>query len=211
MGLHHPFGHLKHKLWPKEGSGVKLVVWLPITESRESTQFACVQVACNIPLKSSRRGLLLWFRAHLHWRSACKKLWHPKVTRVLTLAISGLPLRSLGTKSHLDVGPMGSHKVYYKGEGVGFPQVRAMVNLVSLNRLWFVLAPKVFQLCINHLVLVLCKPVWVSETCQFFLIPSRSFNTPLYLSKMLRVRKRVWFFALSLFSIWDSYLNPSKS
>jgi hypothetical protein len=25
MGLHDPFGHLKHKLWPKEGSGVKLV------------------------------------------------------------------------------------------------------------------------------------------------------------------------------------------
>jgi hypothetical protein len=24
MGSHHPFGHLKHKLWPKEGLGVKL-------------------------------------------------------------------------------------------------------------------------------------------------------------------------------------------
>ncbi len=24
MGLHDPFGHLKHKLWPKEGLGVKL-------------------------------------------------------------------------------------------------------------------------------------------------------------------------------------------
>ncbi len=24
MGLHDPFGFLKHKLWPKEGSGVKL-------------------------------------------------------------------------------------------------------------------------------------------------------------------------------------------
>jgi hypothetical protein len=26
MGLHDPFGHLTHKLWPKEGSGVKLAV-----------------------------------------------------------------------------------------------------------------------------------------------------------------------------------------
>ncbi len=24
MGSNDPFGHLKHKLWPKEGSGVKL-------------------------------------------------------------------------------------------------------------------------------------------------------------------------------------------
>ncbi len=26
MGLHDPFGYLKHKLWPKEGSKVKLIV-----------------------------------------------------------------------------------------------------------------------------------------------------------------------------------------
>jgi hypothetical protein len=26
MGSHDPYGHLKHKLWPKEESGVKFVV-----------------------------------------------------------------------------------------------------------------------------------------------------------------------------------------
>jgi hypothetical protein len=26
MGLHNPFGHLKHKLGPKEGSGIKLAI-----------------------------------------------------------------------------------------------------------------------------------------------------------------------------------------
>jgi len=50
---------------------------------------------------------------------------------VLTLAISGLPLGNLETKCHLDVGLVEKHKVYYKGEGDGFPQVRAVVNLVS--------------------------------------------------------------------------------
>jgi len=38
---------------------------------------------------------------------------------------------SLGTKCHLNVGLVDKHKVYYKGEGGGFPQVRAMVSLVS--------------------------------------------------------------------------------
>jgi len=75
------------------------------------------------------------------------------------LAISGLPLGSPGTKNHLDVGPVGSHRIYYKGEGGGFPQVRAVVNLVSLSCPWFALAPKVLQLCINYLVSVLCRPV----------------------------------------------------
>ncbi len=31
-----PFGHLQPKLWAKEGSGVKLIVWLPTIKSQES-------------------------------------------------------------------------------------------------------------------------------------------------------------------------------
>jgi hypothetical protein len=61
------------------------------------------------------------------------KLWGPKVAGVLTLRISRLPFGSPRTKCHLDVGLMESHRVYYKGEGGGFPQVRAVVNLVNPN------------------------------------------------------------------------------
>ncbi len=87
------------------------------------------------------------------------KLWAPKVARVPTSAISGLPFGSPGTKCHLDVGLMERHRVYYKGEGGGFPQVRVMVSLVSPNLLMVCPSTKVFQLCTNHLVLVLCRPV----------------------------------------------------
>jgi hypothetical protein len=55
----------------------------------------------------------------------------PKVVRVPTLGISGLPFGSPGTKCHLDVGLVERHKLYYKGEGGGFPQVQAVVSLVS--------------------------------------------------------------------------------
>ncbi len=55
----------------------------------------------------------------------------PKVVGVPTLGISRLPFGSLETKCHLDVGLVERHKVYYKGEGGGFPQIRAVVNLVS--------------------------------------------------------------------------------
>jgi hypothetical protein len=72
MGSHDPFGYLKHKLWPKEGSGVKLAVWLPTTKSRESPWFPCVQVVCHIPLKSSQRGLQICFRCHFNQRFAHK-------------------------------------------------------------------------------------------------------------------------------------------
>ncbi len=56
-----------------------------------------------------------------------------KVAGVPSLGISGLPLGSPGTKCHLDMALVERHKVYYKGEGGGFPQVWAVVNLVSLN------------------------------------------------------------------------------
>jgi hypothetical protein len=118
-----------------------------------------------------------------------KKLCAFKIAGVLINEISGLPLGSLGTKSHLDVAPVERRKVYYKGEGDGFPQVWAVVSLVFPYCLWLVLAPKVFQLCTNHLVWVVCMSVWVSEAFQLFLVPSRSSNTPLYPSIMLRAKE----------------------
>jgi len=117
------------------------------------------------------------------------KLWRLKVAGVLTLAISELPLWSPRTKSHLDVGPVETCKVYYKGEGGGFPQVQVVVSLVCPSCSWLVLAPKVLQLCTNHFVFILCRPMWVSKACQIVLVPSRSSNTPLNPFKVLRARE----------------------
>jgi hypothetical protein len=60
-----------------------------------------------------------------------RKLCALKVVKVLVVGISRLPLGSPGTKSHLDVAPMESCKVYDMGEGGGFPRVWAVVSLVS--------------------------------------------------------------------------------
>jgi hypothetical protein len=115
----------------------------------------------------------------------------------------GTPIReSQREKNHLDVGFMASHKIYYKGEGGGFPQVQAVVNLVCPCCPWFVLAPKVLQLCTNQFVWVVCRPVWMSEACQLFLVPSQSFNTPLYPSKCYELGSVPRLLPLSLFSTW---------
>jgi hypothetical protein len=52
---------------------------------------------------------------------------------ISTLGISRLPFGSLGTKCHLDVdvGLVERYRVHYKGEGGGFPQVRALASLIS--------------------------------------------------------------------------------
>jgi hypothetical protein len=146
MCSHDPFGHLKHKLRSKEGPEVKLTVWLPTTKSQESPRFPCVKMVCDIPLKSSWRGIQLFLRPHFNQRYACK------VTEVPILGISRLPFGSPGTKCHLDVGLMERHKVYYKGEGDGFPQVWAVVNLVNPSLPVFHPNTKVFRLCSNQLI-----------------------------------------------------------
>ncbi len=68
------------------------------------------------------------------------------------MAVSRFPFRSPGTKSHLDVASVERCKVNYMGEGGGFPQVRAVVGLVSPKSPWLVIAPKVFQHSIHQWV-----------------------------------------------------------
>jgi len=126
MGSHDAFGHLKHKLWPKERLGVKLVIWLPTTKSQESTWFPCVQVACNILLERSRQGLQLCFRPHLD-RKFARKVMRPQIHESPNFE----NFRTPRTKCHLDVGFVERYRVYYKGEGGVFPQVRAVVSLAS--------------------------------------------------------------------------------
>jgi hypothetical protein len=165
MSSHDPFGHLKHKLWSKERPGVKLAVWLPTTKSWESTRFPCVQVACNIPLKRSQRGYN-FFSKLISIKGLHTKLWDAKIVRVPTLTISGLPFGNPGTKCYLDVGLVERHILYYKGECGDFPQVQAVVNLMNMSCLSLILPTKMLQLCINHLVLVLCRSVWIVDACH---------------------------------------------
>jgi hypothetical protein len=162
----------------------------------------CLQRACDIPLERSWQELKLCFRPHLYRRSVCKVMGLQSRGSPNLGDFSRLPLGSPRTKSHSDVSFVASHKVYYKGEGGGFPQVEAVVSLVCPCCPWLVLTPKVFKLCTNHLVWVLCRPVWVSEACQLFLVPSRSSSTPLYPSKCYEPGSVHWLPPFLLFFTW---------
>jgi hypothetical protein len=70
------------------------------------------------------------------------KLWAFKVVRVLIFGVLGFLWESLD-KMTFGAGPMATHKECYKGEGGGFPQVWAVVNLVTL-------CLHVARLCTKH-------------------------------------------------------------
>jgi hypothetical protein len=73
-----------------------------------------------------------------------EKLWLPKVPGVQTGTVSGLHLGSPEKKSHLDVASVRSCREYYKGEGGGFPRVRAVLSLVCPSACGLSQHPKVF-------------------------------------------------------------------
>jgi hypothetical protein len=146
MGSHDPFGHLRHKLWPKERSGVKLAIWFPTTKSWESIRFPCVQVACDILLKRFRQGLQLCFKPHL------KRRFAHKVMKVPTLTISRLPFGVPGQNAIWMWASWRGTKYTIRGKVVASPKSRSWWVLWVQVCLWLVLTPKVFQLFTNQLV-----------------------------------------------------------
>jgi hypothetical protein len=62
MASHWSFGHLQLKLRAKERPGVKLVVLLLTTKSRESTRSRRALGECDTALERSQKGLQVWFK-----------------------------------------------------------------------------------------------------------------------------------------------------
>jgi hypothetical protein len=157
MGLHDPFGHFKQNLWPKERPGVKVATWLPTTKSLESPRFPCMKVVCNILLKNSQQGLQLCFRPHFNWKFA-HKIMGPQSYVSFNFENFETPTWESWYKMTFECW----HKIYYKGEGDGFPHVRVVVSLVSLCLPVVRTCTKVLQLCTNQLVIWFVQ-VYVSD------------------------------------------------
>jgi hypothetical protein len=118
-GLAWVIWNLQHKLWSKEGPGIgnrpdpDVCRWSATRcwkALEESYKFASNLIPIGGP---------------------SKELWAAKVSGVQTRTISGLPFESPETNSHLDVIPMEWRRIYYMGEGGGFPRVQAVVSQVS--------------------------------------------------------------------------------
>jgi hypothetical protein len=150
MGSHDPFEHLKHKLWPKEGSGVKLAVWLPTIKNQDSTWFL-VHVACNIPLESSQQGLQLFFRPHHNQRFARKVMGsQSQESHMWELWDSHLGIPRQNT-----IWMWASWRgIEYtiRGKVVASPKFGPWWILWVKVCPWWVLTPKMFKLCTNRLV-----------------------------------------------------------
>jgi hypothetical protein len=157
-------------------------------------------MTCDIPLEISQRELQLCFRPHFDPRFA---------REIMGLQSPGSP-GSLGKKSHLDVVFAERRREYYKGEGGGFPQVRAVVSLVCPCCPWL----SQHQRCSNYALTTLCGLCagpceWISLSILPTPIPELQ-HAPLPL-QVLWARKRIP--TPPSFAVFhlDSHLSFSRS
>jgi hypothetical protein len=98
MASHESFGHPQHKLWAKEGSGIKLAVWLPTTKVKNRPDpGVCRWIATHHSKaleESYKFALDLITIRGLSW-----ELWVPKVPGFQTRTVSRLLLGNPGNKS----------------------------------------------------------------------------------------------------------------
>jgi hypothetical protein len=154
MGSHDPFGHLKHKLWPKERWRVKLPIWLWTTKSQESPWFPCVQMSCHIPLKSSWQGLQLCFKPHLNQRFS-HKVMSPQICRTPNFG-------KMGVSRQNDIWvlvPWPCIEYTIKGKVVASLKSGLWWILWVRGCPWFVRAPKCSNYALNNLLFGLCRSV----------------------------------------------------
>jgi hypothetical protein len=114
------------------------------------------------PLKVGNRSLpnVRWQSATWRWKalkerynfgldlapigSCSREIWAPKVPRLQPRTVSGLLLGNPRKKSHLDVASAERCRVYYMGEGGGFPRVWAVVSQVCQSARGLSQQPKMF-------------------------------------------------------------------
>ncbi len=119
------------------------------------------------------------------------------------LGILKFPLGNPWTKWHLGASPMDRHRVYYKGEGGGFPQVLVMVSFVSSCLPVVHPCTKSVSCALTNLLFGLCKFMWVIDL--LIILPSpypRALARP-STPEVLRVRERASTpYPSAIFTFW---------
>jgi hypothetical protein len=88
-------------------------------------------------------------------------LWAPKIARIPTLGISGLPLGSFETKWHLGAGPVVGTKYTIRGNVVASPKSGSWWVLWIHACPWIVHALKCSKYALTNLLFGSCRSVWV--------------------------------------------------
>jgi hypothetical protein len=141
MGSHHPFGHLKHKLWS--------------LKVKNRPDFLACRWHATYRWKAVDEGYNFTL-GFISFRGLHTKLWAPKVARDLTLGITGqndiwMLVLWPGTKYNI------------RGKVVASPKSKPWGVLWICACSWLIRAPKCSNYALTNLLFGLRRSMWVNE------------------------------------------------
>jgi len=152
MGSHDPFGHPKHKLWPKERSEVKLAIWFPTTKSQELNLISlCASGMRHALGKLSTRATTFLYTSSQS-KVYAKSYGAPKSQESKLWEFRDSHLRVSGQNAIWMWASWRGTKYIIKGKVVASPKFGPWWILWVWICSCLVHAPKVFKLCTNQLV-----------------------------------------------------------
>jgi hypothetical protein len=158
-----------------------MLIWFPTTKSRGITLiYLCAGDMPHIIGKISMRDTSLLLTAPQS-KVCTRNYGLPKLKESQFQEFWDSQLGSPRTKWNLNASPVARDKEYYKWDGGDFPQLWAVVNLVSSCLPMVCPCTKSAPLRINQLVVwfvQVCVNNW--PTCHSFYFPSQNSNTTFY-------------------------------
>jgi hypothetical protein len=134
MGLHCSFWTSKTQVMAKRRVESQTANLIPDQKkSRINPIYLAIKSVLYTVGKISQRKLQLCFKLHFNLKFARKIMGLQSHRSPIWHNFRTLTPESRERKNHLDVGSVTSHRVYYKGEGGGFPQVWVMMNLMCVR------------------------------------------------------------------------------
>jgi hypothetical protein len=145
MGSHDLFEYLKHNLWLKKWSGVKVSIWLLPLKVKNHFEICACEWNATYRWKALDKGYN--FVSHLiSIEGLHKKLWPSEVPRILILGVSK-------QNDILIQPPRLIIDNTIRGKVMASPKSGLWWILWVYVCPWFIRAPKVFKLCTSQLVL----------------------------------------------------------
>jgi hypothetical protein len=155
MGLHDPFEHLNHKLWPKEGPGIKLAIWLMTTTSQEVPWFL---IAPHTLRKLLTKVINLSSIEGLH-----TKLWALKVRESQFREFQDFNLGVMGQNDIWVLAPWSSIENTIRGKVVVSLESEPWWNLWSMFSRGEFVHQKCSNYALTNLLFGLYKFVWIVD------------------------------------------------
>jgi hypothetical protein len=160
---HDSFGHLKHKLWPKERLVVNLTIWFLTTKSWGIAPISLRAGGIQHTVRNLLTRATTFFYTSSQLEVCTQSCKPPKLQESQLWEFRDSHLGVPGQNDIWVLVPWPGTEYTIRGKVVASPKFEPWWVLWVCVCPWFVRAPKYCNYALTNLLFGLCRSVWVSE------------------------------------------------